>query len=67
MNGGFVSNTVCDACNTVVPAEAETKKKLEAALAETKLGIQNEQKKTVNQYLRKKVFSTCQAYTDSWY
>ena len=37
MNGGFVSNAVCDTCNTVVPAEAGLKEKLEAALAETKL------------------------------
>lgn len=25
MNGGFVSNAVCDTCNTVVPAEAGLK------------------------------------------
>ena len=37
MNGGFVSNAVCDTCNTVVPAEAGLKDKLEAAFAETKL------------------------------
>ena len=37
MNGGFVSNAVCDTCNTVVPAEAGLKDKLEAALAGTKL------------------------------
>ena len=24
MNGGFVSNAVCDTCNTVIPAEAGT-------------------------------------------
>ena len=30
MNGGFVSNAVCDTCNTVVPAEAGLKEKLEA-------------------------------------
>ena len=37
MNGGFVSNAVCDPCNTVVPAEAGLKERLEAAFAETKL------------------------------
>lgn len=37
MNGGFVSNAVCDTCTTVIPAEAELKEKLEASLAETKL------------------------------
>ena len=37
MNGGFVSNAVCDTCNTVVPAETGLKDKLEAAFAETKL------------------------------
>ena len=37
MNGGFVSNAVCDTCNTVVPAEAGLKERLEAAFAETKL------------------------------
>ena len=29
MNGGFVSNAVCDACTTVIPAEAGLKEKLE--------------------------------------
>ncbi len=29
MNGGFVSNAVCDTCNTVIPAEAGLKEKLE--------------------------------------
>lgn len=37
MNGGFVSNAVCDTCNTVVPAESGLKEKLESAFAETKL------------------------------
>ena len=37
MNGGFVSNAVCDNCTTVIPAEAGLKEKLEAALADTKL------------------------------
>ena len=37
MNGGFVSNAVCDTCNTIVPAESGLKEKLEAAFAETKL------------------------------
>ena len=37
MNGGFVSNAVCDTCTTVIPTEAGLKEKLEASLAETKL------------------------------
>ena len=37
MNGGFVSNAVCDACTTVIPAEAGLKEKLEEILAKTKL------------------------------
>ena len=36
MNGGFVSNAVCDTCNTVIPAEEGLKDKLEAVFAETK-------------------------------
>ena len=31
MNGGFVSNAVCDTCTTVIPAEAGLKEKLEAS------------------------------------
>ena len=37
MNGGFVSNAVCDTCTTVIPASTGLKEKLEAALSETKL------------------------------
>lgn len=37
MNGGFVSNAVCDSCTTVIPADIGLKEKLEAALADTKL------------------------------
>ena len=37
MNGGFVSNAVCDTCTTVIQTEAGLKEKLEATLAETKL------------------------------
>ena len=37
MNGGFVSNAVCDNCTTVIPAEARLKEKLEAAFSQTKL------------------------------
>ena len=37
MNGGFVSNAVCDNCTTVIPAEAGLKEKLEQMLSETKL------------------------------
>ena len=37
MNGGFVVNAVCDSCNTVIPAEAGLKERLETALSETKL------------------------------
>ena len=37
MNGGFVSNAVCDNCTAVIPAEDGLKEKLEAALADTKL------------------------------
>lgn len=37
VNGGFVSNAVCDTCTTVIPAEVGLKEKLEAALKETKL------------------------------
>ena len=36
MNGGFVSNAVCDNCTTVIPAEARLKEKLEAAFSQTK-------------------------------
>ena len=37
MNGGFVSNAVCDNCTTVIPEEAGLKEKLEQMLSETKL------------------------------
>lgn len=37
MNGGFVSNAMCDTCTTVIPAEDDLKEKLEAALSHTKL------------------------------
>lgn len=35
MNGGFVSNAVCNHCVTVVPAEAVSAQKLRAALADS--------------------------------
>ena len=35
MNGGFVSNAVCDTCTTVIPASAGMKDKLEEALSQT--------------------------------
>ena len=37
MNGGFVSNAVCDTCTTVVPSQIGLKEKLEQALSESKL------------------------------
>ena len=37
MNGGFVTNAVCDSCTTVIPGAAGLKEKLEKELAETKL------------------------------
>ena len=37
MNGGFVSNAVCDTCTTVIPASAGMKDKLEEALSQTGL------------------------------
>ena len=37
MNGGFVSNAVCNRCTTQVPADAVDKEKLENALKETGL------------------------------
>ena len=37
MNGGFVSNAVCDECTTVIPAEKGLKEKLEKVLSETRL------------------------------
>ncbi len=37
MNGGFVSNAVCDACTTVIPGETGVKEKLETSLGKTKL------------------------------
>ena len=37
MNGGFVSNAVCDNCTTVIPTEQQLKERLEKALSETKL------------------------------
>ena len=33
MNGGFVSNAVCDSCTTVIPCEDGLKEKLDAALS----------------------------------
>ena len=33
MNGGFVSNAVCDTCTTIIPASAGMKDKLEEALS----------------------------------
>ena len=35
MNGGFVTNAVCDSCTTVIPGAAGLKEKLEKELAET--------------------------------
>ena len=37
MNGGFVSNAVCDSCTTVIPAKDGLKDRLEKVLAETDL------------------------------
>ena len=37
MNGGFVSNAMCDTCTTIVPDEDGLKEKLESALSRTKL------------------------------
>lgn len=37
MNGGFVSNAVCDTCTTVIPFEAALKEKLESVLSKTGL------------------------------
>lgn len=37
MNGGFVSNAVCDNCTTIIPTEEQLKERLEKALSETKL------------------------------
>ena len=37
MNGGFVSNAVCDTCTIVIPAEEGLKEKLENAFSQTKL------------------------------
>ena len=37
MNGGFVSNAVCNRCQTMVPADAVDAEKLKAELAKTKL------------------------------
>ena len=37
MNGGFVSNAICDTCTTVIPASAGMKDKLEEALSQTGL------------------------------
>ena len=42
MNGGFVSNAVCDTCTTVIPSEAGLKEKLEKTkLQEYKLTEEN--------------------------
>ena len=38
MNGGFVSNAVCDNCTAVIPAEDGLKEKLEACLLYTSSG-----------------------------
>ena len=40
MNGGFVTNAVCDSCTTVIPAAAGLKEKLEKELAEY-VGVKN--------------------------
>ncbi|MDY2937725.1 MAG: M20 family metallopeptidase [Fusicatenibacter sp.] len=37
INGGFVSNAVCDECTAVIPAEDGLKERLELAFSETKL------------------------------
>lgn len=37
MNGGFVSNAVCDECTTVIPTQDGLKQRLEKVLADTKL------------------------------
>lgn len=37
MNGGFVSNAVCDSCTTVIPSENGLKERLESALSATGL------------------------------
>lgn len=37
VNGGFVANAMCDTCTTVIPADADLKEKLEAALSQSKL------------------------------
>ncbi len=37
MNGGFVSNAMCDTCTTIVTDEDGLKEKLESALSRTKL------------------------------
>ena len=54
MNGGFVVNAVCDSCNTVIPAEAGLKERLETALSETKLQEYKvtEEKGTLNIYAK---------------
>lgn len=37
MNGGFVTNAVCDSCTTVIPSEPQLKDRLDEALSESKL------------------------------
>lgn len=47
-------NAVCDSCNTVIPAEAGLKERLETALSETKLQEYKvtEEKGTLNIYAK---------------
>ena len=67
MNGGFVSNAVCDTCNTVVPAETGLKDKLEAAFAETKAsGIQSDRSERRDSAFMPKGVPAHAKHTDSW-
>lgn len=67
MNGGFVSNAVCDNCTTVIPAEAGLKEKLEQMLSETKLQEYKvtEAENQITIYAKRRTGS-CQ-HPDTWY
>ena len=56
MNGGFVSNAVCDNCTTVIPAEAGLKEKLEQMLSRNKTGNIKLRKPKPDHHLCKKAY-----------
>lgn len=66
MNGGFVSNAVCDNCTTVIPAEAGLKEKLEQMLSETKLQEYKVTEAENQITIMQRRTGSCQ-HPDTWY